>query len=104
MKNRIILGACLAVSALIAFAAPRIAEKTAAKPDPVSSEVSLTDGYLLREYDGMIGVFEVGKSEPLDVIKVDLRTLPESDRNALIRGIYAADDEELSRRIEDFSS
>ena len=104
MKNRMILGACLAISAVLAFAAPLLTGKTAKDPEPASSELSITDGYLLREYDGMIGVFEVGKDEPLSVIRVDLRTLPETDRNALARGIYAADDEELSSRIEDFSS
>lgn len=104
MKNRIILGACLAVSALLTFAAPLLSEKATSAPEPVSSETELTDGYLLREYDGMIGIFTVGEKEPLSVIKVDLRTLPESDRAALVSGIYAADDEELNRRIEDFSS
>ena len=104
MRNRIIISACLAVSAVLTFAAPHLAKKTGKEPAPVSSEVTVTDGYMLREYDGKIGIFKVGKDEPLSVISVDLRTLPETDRDALADGIYAADDEELSSRIEDLSS
>ena len=104
MNKRMMLGICLAVSAVTAFAAPRMAKKSVSDPEPVSSEVSLTEGYMLREYDGMIGVFMIGRNEPISVIKVDLRTLPDSDRSELVSGVYAADDEELSRRIEDYSS
>ena len=104
MKSRIVIGACLALSVVFVLTAGLLTEKATKDPEAVSSETPLTDGYLLREYDGMIGVFEVGKDKPISVINVDLCTLPENDRNALCLGIYAADAEELNRRIEDFSS
>ncbi|MBP5207562.1 MAG: hypothetical protein J6330_03795 [Clostridia bacterium] len=104
MKNRIILSSCLAVSAVLALITPYITKRAAAKPESVSSEISVVDGYVLREYNGGIGIYRSGVNEPITVIEVDLRTLPESDRAALVRGVYAANEEELSRRIEDYSS
>ncbi|MBO4934726.1 MAG: hypothetical protein J5441_06130 [Clostridia bacterium] len=104
MKKRIILSSVLAVSAVLALVTPQITKRAASIPTPPASTVSEVDGYFLREYNGLIGVFKPGISEPLTVVEVDTRTLPESDRLALIRGVYAADDDELNRRIEDFSS
>ncbi|MBQ6552661.1 MAG: hypothetical protein IJL83_03485 [Clostridia bacterium] len=104
MKNRIIIYSFLAVSAVLAMLAPQIAKRTAPLPDGSAPEISSEYGYVLREYEGVIGVFKAGVSEPISVIEVDTRTLPERDRAALILGVYAADDEELNRRIEDYSS
>ena len=104
MKKQILTASLIAVFSVLAFITPRIAKQTAPLPEAASSELSSVDGYVLREYDGAIGVFRAGVSELLTVINIDPRTLPETDRAALIRGIYAADDDELNRRIEDFSS
>ncbi len=104
MKNKIITASLLAVSAIAALLTPQLSKRAAAKPETESSAISAADGYVLREYEGVIGVFKAGVSAPVSVIDVDTRTLPESDRAALARGIYAADEDELCRRIEDFSS
>ena len=104
MKSRIILSSFLAVSAVLALLIPQATKRTAALPDESASEISSEYGYVLREYEGAIGVFKAGVSEPIAVIEVDTRMLPDKDRAALILGVYAADDEELNRRIEDYSS
>lgn len=104
MKRRVILSSLLAVSAVMALFVPKTAKRAASLPDESASEISAEYGYVLREYDGAIGVFKAGVSEPVAVIDIDTRTLPERDRAALILGVYAADDEELNRRIEDYSS
>lgn len=104
MKRRLITASILAISSVLAITIPQLAARSTARQEAASSDFSHTDGYVLREYEGAIGVFKEGAGEPITVIDVDPRTLPEKDRAALIRGIYAADDDELSRRIEDFSS
>ena len=104
MKNKIIVTSFLAVAAITALLAPQLTKRAAARPETESSAISAADGYVLREYEGAIGVFKAGVSAPVSIIDVDTRTLPDSDRAALARGIYAADEDELRRRIEDYSS
>ncbi|MBQ9558108.1 MAG: hypothetical protein IJU94_05825 [Clostridia bacterium] len=104
MKRRLIAASILAISSVLTITIPQLAARTTPLPETSASDHSSAAGYVLREYDGAIGVFKAGVSEPITVIDVDTRTLPEKDRAALISGIYAADDDELSRRIEDFSS
>lgn len=102
MKKKSVVAAFIAVSAVFSVISPFL---TPSAPDPqtASTEASV-GGYVLREYDGAIGVFVSGSKVPLSVIDIDVRTLPDADRTALANGIFAADEDELNRRIEDYSS
>ena len=62
-----------------------------------------TDVYTLREYRGKIGIFEEGKSTPLQVLDVYVFTLPEADRASLRTGIRVISDDALRSLIEDFT-
>lgn len=102
MKRKMIFVAV--ITALAAFAAIIPLFPAGGHGENAAAEASAHGGYMLREYGGIIGVFSAGGSEPISVIDVDVRTLPEADRRALASGVFAADEDELNRRIEDYSS
>ena len=105
MKNKLVFAFCLASAAITIVLAPLFLRRGSEEVSPASSaQTHINGGYYLMEYNGMIGVFAAGSGEPLSVLDVDVRTLPDADRSALADGVFAADEEELNRRIEDFSS
>lgn len=65
---------------------------------PDSEEV-----FVLREFEGIIGVFDTS-GVLIDVIDVQVISLPEADREMLQRGIYAFSRLELMSLIEDYNS
>ena len=60
--------------------------------------------YLVKQYDGNIGIFNAGESSPFKVIETDVSLLPSFDRIALEDGIEIYTEEELDAIIEDFDS
>jgi len=60
--------------------------------------------YILREYEGRIGVFIAGEAEPETVLDVLVKYLPEYDREQMRQGIPAGSYNELTALIEDYSS
>lgn len=66
--------------------------------------VSIGEQYIIREYDGRIGIFISGDNQPVKVIQVYVIHLPESDRMKLRQGITVNSRSELGKLINDFSS
>ncbi len=60
--------------------------------------------YVLREYDGRIAVYCGRHAEPAAVTDIEVRLLPEPDRQALSRGIGAEDPRSLCMLLEDLGS
>ena len=60
--------------------------------------------YTLREYDGKLGVFPAGSDTPSQVIDIPISLLPPYDQAELQSGVSAADDAELARLLEDYTS
>ena len=60
--------------------------------------------YIVKEYNGMVAVFEKGNAEPVKVTDRCVSALPEADRFKLVRGIEAASDTKLKRLLEDLCS
>ena len=60
--------------------------------------------YVLREYDGKLGVFPADSDTPQEVIDVPISLLPPYDQAQLRSGVPAANDAELSRLLEDYTS
>lgn len=58
--------------------------------------------FILREYEGVIGVFD-NAGVLTDVIDVQVKSLPETDREMLEAGIYAFSRGELIALIEDYT-
>lgn len=60
--------------------------------------------YILKEFNGKIGVFRVGREFPDSIFDVYVSSLPESDQEYLIEGIKVKDQVELRNLKEDYSS
>jgi len=59
--------------------------------------------YILREYEGKIGIFSADETLPDEILDVFVFTLPDADRQALRCGIRVYSEEALQRLIEDFT-
>lgn len=59
-------------------------------------------GYIVREYNGKIGVFARGSNVLQETLNVRVSDLPILDRQRLNSGIIAQNDEQLCKIIEDF--
>lgn len=59
-------------------------------------------GYIVREYNGKIGVFARGNNVLQETLNVRVSDLPILDRERLYSGIVAQNDEQLYKIIEDF--
>lgn len=68
------------------------------------SSVDTVDYYVLREYNGKIGIFIGDDTEPELIKNVRVSSLPEADRRLLAQGIQVSDRKELNRLIEDYCS
>ncbi|MVB11812.1 hypothetical protein CAFE_25380 [Caprobacter fermentans] len=60
------------------------------------------DLYIVREFDGHIGVFREGDKLPFEEIDIDVSIFPEEDQKLLHDGIQARGTAELTRVIEDY--
>jgi len=60
--------------------------------------------YTLREYEGCVAIYCSGETLPGTVTDIEVRLLPERDREQLQSGLGAADMQELSRLLEDLGS
>ena len=57
--------------------------------------------YIVKEYNGHIGVFRDGDKQPFEEIDIDIHIFPEEDQKLLQDGIQAKSATELTRIIED---
>lgn len=60
--------------------------------------------YVVREYDGMVAVFEKHKKSPIKITDTYVSSLPQGDRNSLRNGIEVNSDEKLRKLLEDLCS
>ncbi len=58
--------------------------------------------YIIKLYNGKIGIFLQGETEPFQILDVDPNVLPESDQQGLKTGIEIHGAENLRQLIEDF--
>lgn len=60
--------------------------------------------YMLREYEGRIGVFQYGSEEPEQILDVPVKYLPEYDQVQMAQGIPCHSYQELTALMEDYTS
>ncbi len=65
---------------------------------------SKTDVYVLREFQGKIGIFHNDETEPYQEIDVDVSTFSEEDQKLLRDGIKVYSIDDLNQKIEDYES
>ncbi len=71
----------------------------------MAEEMETREGpYLVREYEGRIGVFLEGELLPLQELPVVVAELPKTDQLLLASGIPAESKQELLRILEDYGS
>ena len=58
--------------------------------------------YIVREYNGHIGVFREGETAPFEEINIEVSIFPEADQKLLRSGIRARGTAELTRVLEDY--
>lgn len=78
-----------------------ISDETSVGTSAPESEAS---GYVLKEFDGKLAVFEAGNDIPCKEFDVPVRLFSALDRKNLKEGIYASGEEEIKRLVEDYTS
>lgn len=59
--------------------------------------------YIIGIYKGYVAVFKYGNGIPFRITDVPVSTLTEGDKLILAKGIRVADDDELNKRLEDYT-
>lgn len=97
-KNRLLFCAlCLSAVFFLSGAVRTIYD------DSVTLADTSETGYIMRETDGFIGLYEGDSEIPYQMLDVLVDELPESDRELLRRGIEVKSKEELNALIEDYT-
>ncbi len=60
--------------------------------------------YILKEYNGQLAIYKSNESTPFKVYEIQINSLPEGDKNNLLKGIVVQDEKELNQLISDFTS
>ena len=60
--------------------------------------------YTIKTYENGIAVFQSGKDEPINVIEMDISTLPVVDQELLKQGIRINSQTDLRRILQDYDS
>lgn len=101
---RILVGILILIGIFIAFQYALGIPQDAASPFyNAATASSATCSYLLKEYNGKIGVFRIGNAEPFRILETYVATLPVLDQSELKNGIYLHSEAELKSVIEDYT-
>ena len=92
----ILITVLISVSFLLFFGFLRNSKNTVAKATEYS--------YIIKEYDGKIGVYKAEEKNPFQVIDVPVYHLPPYDKSELELGILIKDEKELQQKLEDYAS
>lgn len=108
MKVRVVSTICALIVAASAFAAAFMlpsgqAAFTTTVTGSVSSQASAA-GYIVKLYDGKIGIFSSGSSVPGQVLDINVALLPQSEQARLADGIQVKTHDELLSLIENYTS
>lgn len=72
-------------------------------PQGQNAADNLTEpAYIIGIYKGYVAVFKYGSDTPFKITDVPVSTLTEGDILILTKGIKVADDDELTKRLEDY--
>lgn len=70
----------------------------------ITAMTSKTAVYVVRKYNGHIGVFMNESTTPFEIVNVDVSTLPKLDQELLAKGITATTQSKLNHILEDYKS
>lgn len=69
-----------------------------------NSESQIPYSYIMKLYNGKIGIFRIGEAEPFETLDTDIKDLPQGDIELLTDGIRLQSAAELQRAVEDYTS
>lgn len=106
MKNTFkkLLTGFLAICAVILCAAALTVPRSVPEAETASVDMPEDNGYLLRDWQGYIAVFEGRGDTPTSLTDIETATLNDFDREKLRSGIPARDRTELLSLLEDLGS
>ena len=84
------------------FSSQGSASAAASLPSTVSAGKQAV--YLVKTYNGKIGIFRAETDKPFRVLDVNVNSLPKADQELLRSGISVQSSEELQTIIEDYVS
>lgn len=70
----------------------------------VPTQSSAKIEYMLKDYNGHLAVFYANSDTPIEEFDVLTSSFSEYDKNMLMKGIYAYNEEDIQRLIEDYTS
>ena len=79
-------------------------KETHSIPIETTVPVEKRGGYILKEYNGKIGVFRTNAQKPYTYVDMDINYLTEYDRELLTKGIEVDTQQQLNSLIEDITS
>lgn len=78
-------------------------ESSTAPASSAASSAKLAT-YLVKTYNGEIGIFRVGEEKPFRILHVKTDSLPVADQKLLSSGISVQSSEQLQQVVEDYIS
>ena len=76
---------------------------SSSQPQQSSSKFSnSTTTYILKEFNGMLAIYEKDNHTPIEILDVDISTLPERDIEKIKKGILADSLNEIVSLAEDY--
>ncbi len=78
-------------------------QKIEAKSIPHVQELETVE-FVVREYNGKLGVFRGSNDEPYRIIDCNFSLLSDYDRELLVEGVVMSTEQELNTFIEDMTS
>lgn len=78
------------------------ANTQASDSEDSSAEKAVEEIYIIKNYQGKIGIFIKGDENPFQILDIDPSLLPEKDQEELSEGLEIKGAENLRQIIEDF--
>lgn len=78
------------------------ANTQASDSEDSSTEKTVEEIYIIKNYQGKIGIFIKGDENPFQILDIDPSLLPEKDQEELSEGLEIKGAENLRQIIEDF--
>jgi len=104
-KIRLAFACFLAIAAIVTCAVVTVQIATArGETIQTMSQVQEDEGYLLKAYEGYVGVYYSGEDYPALITDISLDTLRAHDRELMEAGYQVANRDELMKVLEDLGS
>ena len=79
-------------------------QEQAQNPEGQNAAESVSDpAFIIGIYKGYVAVYEYGSDEPIKITDIPVITLTNGDALILAKGIEVADEQELNKRLEDYT-